>query len=126
MSMINPCQLNNSLTKRVEKGWGYELWIHNDEKYCGKLLFFNKGKRCSLHYHELKTETFYLQSGKLECTFYMLDKPDDVTTVIMNPGDVKEIPIRLVHQMHALEDCELFEFSTQHFDTDSHRIKKGD
>ena len=26
------------------KGWGYELWIHNDEKYCGKLLFFEKGK----------------------------------------------------------------------------------
>lgn len=19
------------------KGWGYELWIHNDAKYCGKL-----------------------------------------------------------------------------------------
>jgi len=28
--------------------------------------------------------------------------------------------------MIALEDTELFEFSTQHFDEDSHRIKKGD
>ena len=26
--------------KRVEKNWGYELWIHNDEEYCGKLLVF--------------------------------------------------------------------------------------
>jgi len=25
-----------------------------------------------------------------------------------------------------LEDSELFEFSTQHFDSDSHRIIKGD
>jgi hypothetical protein len=28
----------------------------------------------------------------------------------------------LVHQMEALEDAELFEFSTQHFDSDSHRL----
>jgi len=28
--------------------------------------------------------------------------------------------------MIALEDSELFEFSTQHFDEDSHRIIKGD
>ena len=28
--------------KKVEKIWGYELWIHNDEDYCGKLLVFPK------------------------------------------------------------------------------------
>jgi hypothetical protein len=28
--------------KRVEKNWGYELWIHNDEEYCGKSLVFPK------------------------------------------------------------------------------------
>jgi hypothetical protein len=28
--------------------------------------------------------------------------------------------------MVALEDAELFEFSTQHFDSDSHRLKPGD
>ncbi len=28
--------------KRVEKLWGYELWIHNDEEYCGKRLVFEK------------------------------------------------------------------------------------
>ena len=28
--------------KRVDKIWGYELWIHNDEDYCGKLLVFPK------------------------------------------------------------------------------------
>ena len=126
MSMIDPYQLNNSLVKRVDKGWGYELWIHNDEKYCGKLLFFQKGKKCSLHYHKLKTETFYLQSGKLECKFYELEDPSRCVTITMNPGDVKEIPPGLVHQMHAIEDAELFEFSTQHFDSDSHRIEKGD
>ena len=42
--------------KIVEKGWGRETWLHNDEKYCGKILFFNAGKKCSLHYHKLKSK----------------------------------------------------------------------
>ena len=62
----------------------------------------------------------------MECTFYNLDNPDKKNTIIMKPGDMKEIPPGLVHQMLALETSELFEFSTQHFDTDSYRIKKGD
>lgn len=46
----------------VPKGWGFEKWIVNNEKYCGKILFFVKGKKCSYHYHEIKDETFYVQS----------------------------------------------------------------
>ena len=45
--------------KFVKKGWGYELWIVNKPEYCGKLLFFNEGKKCSWHYHILKDEVFY-------------------------------------------------------------------
>jgi hypothetical protein len=37
-----------------------------------------------------------------------------------------DIPIGLVHQMEALENAELYEFSTQHFDSDSHRLVSGD
>jgi quercetin dioxygenase-like cupin family protein len=107
------------------KGWGYELWIHNDEKYCGKLLFFKEGKRCSLHYHKKKHETFYLQSGKMLLR-YSPEKEGMIKKTILTPGDVFEIPPRLAHQMIALEDSELFEFSTQHFESDSYRIEKGD
>ena len=80
----------------VPKGWGFEKWIVNCEEYCGKLLYFVKGKKCSWHYHEVKDEVFYIQSGK------MLVKFSDE------------------------DDIELFEFSTQHFDSDSYRIQKGD
>ena len=31
--------------ERHEKAWGHELWIINDEKYCGKLLVFKKTQR---------------------------------------------------------------------------------
>jgi len=44
----------------------------------------------------------------------------------LNRGDKFEVPVGLRHQMVALEDTELFEFSTQHFDEDSCRLIKGD
>lgn len=122
----------------VPKGWGFEKWIVNNEKYCGKLLFFVKGKKCSLHYHKLKDETFYIQSGRIKL-FYSddisrietfrhptLTPQDECIGIVLEKGDTFHIPPGRVHQMVALEDTELFEFSTQHFDSDSYRIIKGD
>ena len=28
--------------KIVQKGWGEEVWIHNDKEYCGKSFGFSK------------------------------------------------------------------------------------
>ena len=109
-----------------KKGWGYELWIHNDAKYCGKLLFFEKGKKCSYHYHKKKHETFYLQSGKLLLRYGMGDELEDAVVELLTAGDTFEVLPNLRHQMEALEDSELFEFSTQHFEDDSYRVEKGD
>ena len=112
--------------KFVEKGWGHELWIVNNERYCGKLLFFKKGKKCSWHHHKIKDEVFYLQSGKLLVKYADHDDIDLASEVTLEPGQNFHIYTGLRHQMTALEDSELFEFSTQHFDSDSHRITKGD
>ena len=46
--------------------------------------------------------------------------------IILSSGDNFHVYRGLKHQMIALEDTELFEFSTQHFDSDSYRIMKGD
>jgi quercetin dioxygenase-like cupin family protein len=110
----------------VPKGWGWERWIVNCEEYCGKLLFFNKNKRCSWHYHKLKDEVFYLQSGKMIVYYSDADKIENAEQLILNAGDNFHVYRGLRHQMVALEDSELFEFSTQHFDSDSYRILKGD
>lgn len=112
--------------KFVEKGWGSELWIVNKPEYCGKLLIMNKGARCSWHYHVLKDEVFYLQSGKILIKY---SEENDITTakeLILNPGENFHVYRGLRHRMIALKDSELFEFSTQHFDSDSYRIEKGD
>ncbi len=112
--------------KHVDKGWGYERWIINKPEYCGKLLFFEQGKRCSWHYHEEKDEVFYLQSGQLLVKYAEHDNVNEAEEIILNPGDNFYIFTGLRHQMIALKDSELFEFSTQHFDEDSVRVEKGD
>ena len=80
------------LPKFVHKGWGYEKWIANSPEYCGKLLFIKKNHRCSWHYHTLKDETFYLQSGKIQLSYSPVSSafPDDrdkAETITLEPGD---------------------------------------
>jgi quercetin dioxygenase-like cupin family protein len=115
-----------SSIKFVPKGWGFEKWIVNNEEYCGKLLYFAKGKKCSWHYHVLKDETFYIQSGKILLKFCDNDDMSLSNEIILEKGDNFHIYRGLRHQMLALEDTELFEFSTQHFDSDSIRVIPGD
>jgi len=112
--------------KFVPKGWGFEKWIVNCEEYCGKLLYFAKGMRCSWHYHKLKDEVFYIQSGKIMVLYSEQDDIEEAEVLVLGKGDNFHVYRGLRHQMIALEDTELFEFSTQHFDSDSHRIMKGD
>ena len=112
--------------KFVPKGWGYEKWIVNTEEYCGKLLFIAKGKQCSWHYHKLKDEVFYVQSGRIKVIFSDTDDIEKAQGVILEPGDNFHVYRGLRHRMVALVDSEIFEFSTQHFDEDSHRIEKED
>ena len=110
----------------VPKGWGFEKWIVNNDKYCGKLLFFVKGKKCSWHYHKIKDEVFYIQSGKIIVKHSDSDDLVNSTSTLLEKGDSFHVKTGLRHQMIALEDTEMFEFSTEHFDEDSYRIIKGD
>jgi quercetin dioxygenase-like cupin family protein len=116
----------SSLNEIHPKGWGYEKWIVNKPQYCGKLLFFNKGKKCSWHYHKIKDEVFYLHSGKLVVKYSDDESIENAKEIILNSGDSFHIYVGLKHQMIAVEDSELFEFSTEHFEDDSYRIIKGD
>tara|TARA_B100000965_G_scaffold403894_1_gene433217 strand:+ start:9661 stop:10035 length:375 start_codon:yes stop_codon:yes gene_type:complete len=112
--------------KFVPKGWGYEKWITNGPLYCGKILWFCKGKKCSWHYHKKKDEVFYVHSGKLEVYWSWHDDFHEAYIKILSPGEKFYVPVGMRHRMIALEDTEMFEFSTEHFDEDSIRIEKGD
>jgi mannose-6-phosphate isomerase-like protein (cupin superfamily) len=110
----------------VAKGWGREVWIVNNDAYCGKILEISKGKRCSLHFHRLKAESFFIRRGRIRILLKQSLRDPGLEEHEMQAGDCIDIPREYVHQIEALEDTELYEFSTQHFDTDSHRLVPGD
>ena len=112
--------------KWVPKNWGGERWIVNSDLYCGKILYLLKGKKCSWHYHLLKDEVFYVQSGAIEVIYSYGDRAESADKIILVEGDKFHVPKGMRHQMFALKDTEMFEFSTTHYDSDSIRIEKGD
>ena len=118
--------INTNNHKFVPKGWGYELWIANSEKYCGKLLHIVKNKKLSWHYHKLKDEVMYVQSGSIIITYGTDEDILKANIIKLEAGDSFHIPVGLIHRISAIDTAEVFEFSTQHFDEDSYRVIKGD
>lgn len=112
----------NSKQHRAAKAWGEEVWLANSPLYCGKRLFIRQGYGSSMHFHVLKTETIVVESGSLELK--ILEEGEE-TRYILFPGDSILITPGLMHQLIAkTEDVVLYEFSTQHFDSDSYRIRR--
>lgn len=101
------------MMKKVEKEWGSEDWIVNRE-YCGKILNLKKGFSCSLHYHKIKDETFFVLEGQV---LFELDGE----TKILQPGDTIVLPSGQRHRFTGLEDSRIIEFSTHHEEEDSYR-----
>lgn len=108
------------------KGWGFELWIVNKPEYCGKLLRFEKGKKCSFHFHKQKDETFFCGRGKIKVLHGYDEDIEKAAETILSEGESFYVPAGLIHQMIAIEETDLYEFSTQHFEEDSYRVIKGD
>lgn len=110
----------------VPKGWGWERWLVNNDKYCGKILHFYEGKKLSWHYHNLKCEHFACSFGKVIIKYSWRDSLEEAEEVVLEKGMVFAIPTGLRHQVIALEESELIEISTTHFEDDSIRLVKGD
>lgn len=112
--LIEPTNMNF-----VPKTWGWELWITNNEKYCGKKLFIKQGHFCSYHHHKLKSEVLFVDSGSIWFTHSL--SGISFRTIKMEAGFAFQVEPEFIHQMHAIQDAVIFEFSTQHFDSDSIR-----
>ena len=110
---------------KVPKGWGHETIFVNNEFYCGKLLVFKKGCKFSMHYHMIKDETWYVNEGEFIYRWIDIEIGETKETILKVGDSVRQFP-GMPHQLEALTDGVVFEVSTQHFDSDSYRIWKGD
>lgn len=122
--------------KKVNKHWGYELWIADGSEtpYASKRILFKAGNRTSLQVHEHKIETNYVLGGtgilhrsqeplniakfleqgmtakqveEYESTFEVIELKENVIFNV-KPG--------YVHRVIATTDLEFMETSTTELD----------
>ena len=112
---------------KVDKGWGYELiWASND-KYCGKIMVFEKrGAKFSMHFHKTKDETWFVNEGKFLLS-YIDTKTATLYTKELNEGETwRNLPL-MPHQVQLLsERGSITEVSTADDPEDNYRIIPGD
>ena len=115
------------LNGKVDKGWGFELiWATND-KYCGKIMVFEKvGSKFSLHFHKEKDETWFVNNGR-----FLLKWIDTKDATLhekeLKEGDTWHNPPLQPHQLIAMEaGSSVTEVSTADSVEDNYRIVRGD
>ena len=110
--------------KKVDKDWGYEIWMANNEKenYCGKILYIKFGHSTSMHLHKNKHETFYILEGRLDIEIICTVTTEKYTKTV-NEGEVfvldRLIPHRLIPSGGVVK---VVEISTFNEDSDSYRL----
>ena len=100
----------------VNKIWGGEEWIENNDKYCLKRLNLKKNYTCSYHHHKIKDETFFVDSGMFALEL-------EGTMILMKPGSRQRIMPGQQHRFIGLGDSRFYEVSTHHDDSDSYRVE---
>ena len=102
------------IPRRVAKPWGEELIWALTDRYCGKLITIETGRRLSLQLHERKDEWIRVLSGRLR--LLLEDAAGRDTVSELGPGEGAHVPAGRRHRYEALERAELIEVSTPELD----------
>ena len=101
-------------SRRVDKPWGHELiWAHTD-RYVGKVLVIEAGKRLSLQRHRVKDESILVTAGRLRLT--LEDESGTLAVEELGVGAHRHVPTGRIHRYEAIERTELIEVSTPELD----------
>ena len=102
------------MSRIVEKPWGHELIWAETDKYVGKYLYIEPGKRLSRQYHEVKDETILVVSGNLTL---QIGEGDDMETIELGNYESFHITHLTVHRFCATKgSVHLIEVSTPELD----------
>lgn len=116
---------------KVKKLWGIERWLHNDDKYCMKVLEIMPGYQSSMHFHRTKEETFYVSRGKVKLEFMphyrrSSEVGDLVRTIYLGEGQHFTLEPYIPHRFTALNGRAIvIESSMLHDDQDVVRLEES-
>ena len=100
----------------VKKVWGEENILCNEPEYCCKYLYIDPNKKCSLHSHKVKKETFIVKHGTVN-----LEHGE--TKEVLYVGDVRTILPDTPHRFSSRWGATIIEVSTHHDDEDVERLE---
>ena len=96
--------------RRVPKPWGAELIWALTDRYCGKVITIETGRRLSLQYHEQKDEAILVMTGRL--LLHLEGDDGKMTSRELGPGEAAHVAVGRRHRYEAIERVELIEVST--------------
>lgn len=119
--------MNLQTTGQVKKGWGFELVFANNEKYCGKLLVFDRvGAKTSLVFHKDKSKSWFINAGKFKITFLDVNT-GEAKEAILDEGKTVDFGVLSPHRVEALvANSIIFEVGSADYVEDRFRIAPGD
>lgn len=105
----------------IEKPWGAEDWLVENEHYVVKHLYINPKEELSLQYHNEKHETMIVLEGMGELILgregYAEKEKDDFhfrtcEYLTITQGDIITIPPKTIHKIRAFTGLKILEIST--------------
>jgi mannose-6-phosphate isomerase-like protein (cupin superfamily) len=110
-----------------DKGWGFEIVFANNDKYCGKLLIFEKaGAKTSLVFHKEKAKSWFINAGRFKVTFIDV-ATGEIKQSELGEGQTADFGPLGPHQIEALVDNSMiFEVGTADYVEDRFRLAPGD
>jgi mannose-6-phosphate isomerase-like protein (cupin superfamily) len=112
---------------KIDKGWGFEIVWANNDKYCGKLLVFEKpGSKTSLVFHKEKKKSWFVNAGKFKVTFIDI-QTGETKQAVLEEGKTVDLGELGPHQLEALVPGSIiFEVGTTDYLEDRFRLAPGD
>jgi hypothetical protein len=119
--------MNLQTLGKVDKGWGYEIIWANNDKYCGKLLIFERaGAKTSLVFHKEKVKSWFVNAGKFKVKFIDIST-GEMKEAVLEEGQTADFGQLGPHQIESLvPNSMIFEVGTGDYVEDRFRLAPGD
>ena len=119
--------MNLQTLGKIDKGWGFEIIFANNDKYCGKLLVFERvGAKTSLVFHKEKSKSWFINAGRFKLTFIDV-ATGEAKEAILEEGKTADFGALGPHQIEALvANSIIFEVGTADYVEDRFRLAPCD
>jgi len=91
-----------------QKVWGTTSPLIRRQNFEVHRIVIDSGGYCSKHYHEAKSNAFYVECGELLIHVWNEDS-DTQDTTRLRAGDMTTVPPKKLHQFEAVADTVCYE-----------------